>query len=108
MKKPTGRRPCFPRAITRIIAEKAARGEMSYSQAARVYNVSEGAVGAWIKALPVETLRQPKLMKCSNQTDIQTQARAEIETEILCFMQELSALDQEVLTIKTYHDHLFS
>jgi transposase-like protein len=106
MKKPTGRRPSFPHAIRRIIAEKAASGELSYSQTARIYDVSEGAVGAWLKALPVETLRQPKVERRVPMTGSEARAKAIMEAEMFQFAQELSALDQEVLNLQIYRDSL--
>jgi transposase len=48
-KNPPGRQPIYSLEYMMMVAEKVAKGEITYREAGKLYGASHGTIGAWVK-----------------------------------------------------------
>lgn len=102
MKKPTGRKPTFPPEVMRIIAEKAASGELTYREAARVYEISHGTVHACKRQYGDGTRISNQHEQTAHLPRAQEAEKTAVVTDMRQLIREISKLDEEIGKLKKY------
>lgn len=102
MKKPTGRKPNFPPVVMRIIAEKAASGELTYREAARIYQTSHGTVHACKKLYGANTPISFQEFQTTTLPAPNPVVKKQMEADLRVFVEELRQLDEEIQGLGKY------
>lgn len=104
MKNPQGRPHKLPFEVRRLIGQRVANGELTYRQAAKKYNVSGGAVNAYVKAYKAGKLQTPdarrSVITLAPDERKKTYYEMELEKEVKILKAELGDLYLQMQLVK--------
>lgn len=107
MRVPTGRPAKHPVEFMMAVAQRVARGELTYREATKRYGVSHGSVSAWVRRFKDGTLAEMKQPKDRKPKSLRTREFA-LEKEIQALKQELANLymiNQMLKKAQSYSEH---
>jgi transposase len=102
MKKPTGRKPNLPPELMRIVAEKVISGELTFREAARIYQTSHGSVWAIKNKYGDGTPISYQYQQTANLPRAKNAENEAFELEMKQLLQEISKLDEQIDRLKKF------